>query len=420
MCTSGCIATWSRPTLALKDEDPGSRCGLKADVFKKNLQTLWPSRGFGRWRVVSNTTLRLSGGVYGILAQRWAPVGPTAAQRPSLHCWPWKALVSLWKKPGSMTWLMWCIHCVTIECYHFQFWPPALFLQYHCSLVGGILFWWMPLQRMTFCVTSGFCTHGASFQTNKFENLSCAQTMGQLCVQVLDLECLLAEISRYKHDPSCKNCWRSRHHPKNQDVSVHSGTFRTSKSRVLAGCSLTRCWMRRPQHFCSHPWQLQQSYHRALRYRQRVHRLRRTEVLNKCCQKNENGPDHAFSCRRLSSSVEIEVQVPVQVSQGEVQNLPTYLRTLLTHLESPEEGIACDVPSWAVEWLDLDFWTMEGLLAFVKDVAISADRDLVDDTCGELAPERAEKNGSDTDRWSSAKECSEGGNTSGSMWTMSA
>jgi len=113
--------------------------------------------------------------------------------------------------------------------------------------------------------------------------------------------------------------------------------------------------------------------------------------------------------------VEIEVQVPVQVSQGEVQILPTYLRTLLTHLESPEEGIACDVPSWAVEWLDLDFWTMEGLLAFVKDVAISADRDLVDDTCGELAPERAEKNGSDTDRWSSAKECSEGGNTSGSM-----
>ena len=83
------------------------------------------------------------------------------------------------------------------------------------------------------------------------------------------------------------------------------------------------------------------------------------------------------------------------------------------------EGIACDVPSRAVEWLDLDFWTMEGLLAFVKDVA-SADRDLVDDTCGELAPERAEKNGSDTDRWSSAKECSEGGNTSGSMWTMSA
>lgn len=48
---------------------------------KKNLQTLWPSRGFGRWRVVSNTTLRLSGGVYGILAQRWAPVGPTAAWR---------------------------------------------------------------------------------------------------------------------------------------------------------------------------------------------------------------------------------------------------------------------------------------------------------------------------------------------------
>ena len=81
MCTSGCIATWSRPTLALKDEDPGSRRGLKADVFKKNLQTLWPSRGFGRWRVVSNTTLRLSGGVYGILAQRWAPVGPTAAPK---------------------------------------------------------------------------------------------------------------------------------------------------------------------------------------------------------------------------------------------------------------------------------------------------------------------------------------------------
>ena len=51
--------------------------------------------------------------------------GTQPSQRPSLHCWPWKAFVSLWKEPGSMTWFMWCIHCVTIECYHFQFWPPS-------------------------------------------------------------------------------------------------------------------------------------------------------------------------------------------------------------------------------------------------------------------------------------------------------
>ena len=84
------------------------------------------------------------------------------------------------------------------------------------------------------------------------------------------------------------------------------------------------------------------------------------------------------------------MQVPMQVSQGEFQMLPTYLRTLQTHLECPEEGIACDVPSWAVEWLDLNFWTMEGLLAFVQEIA-RADRDLVDDSCGDLVPERAEQ-----------------------------
>ena len=120
---------------------------------------------------------------------------------------------------------------------------------------------------------------------------------------------------------------------------------------------------------------------------------------------------HALSCRRLSSSVEIEVQVPVQVSQGEVQMLPTYLRTLLTHLESPEEGIACDIPSWAVEWLDLDFWTMEGLLAFVQEIA-RADRDLVDDSCGELVAERAESSGpvrkrvlKTATRWGRCEQC---------------
>ena len=260
------------------------------------------------------------------------------SQRPSLHCWPWKALASLWKKPGSMTWLMWCIHCVTIECYHFQFWPGAFCaggltdccrhgrrkrkgiigkdertlsrffsislssssrwflqsLQYYYIFVSSISLFscWRDSVLMdasakndvlcdvrilhAWCIFSNQQIWIPFMRSGSMPRFfirdadiacwtgwrSCSQiphTIGQLCVQVLDLECLLAEISRYKHDPSCKNCWRSRHHPKNQDVSVHSGTLRTSKSRVLAGCSLTRCWIRRPQHFCSHPWQLQQS-----------------------------------------------------------------------------------------------------------------------------------------------------------------
>ena len=40
MCRSGCIATCSWQTLALKDGDPGSRCGLKADASKKSANLL--------------------------------------------------------------------------------------------------------------------------------------------------------------------------------------------------------------------------------------------------------------------------------------------------------------------------------------------------------------------------------------------
>ena len=289
---------------------------------------------------------------------------------------------------------MWCIHCVTIECYHFQFWPRAfcaggltdccrhgrrkrkgiigkdertlsrffsisLFsssrwflqsLQYYYIYVSSISLFscWRDSVLMdasakndllcdvrilhAWCIFSNqqiWIPFMRSWSMPRFfirdADIAC-WTGWRSCSQIphnYNWTALRAGIGPrvpaggdIKHDPSCKNCWRSGHHPKNQNVSVRSGTLRTSKSRVLPGCSLTRCWMRRPQHLCSHPWQLQQSYHRALRYRQRVHRLRRTEVLNKCCLKNENGPDHAFPCRRLSSSVEIEVQVPVQVSQG--------------------------------------------------------------------------------------------------------
>jgi hypothetical protein len=95
---------------------------------------------------------------------------------------------------------------------------------------------------------------------------------------------------------------------------------------------------------------------------------------------------HAFSLSRLSSDVEIDVEVPVHVSPGEVQLLPTYFRLLQLHQEDGDSGgLAPDVPEWAMTWIDPNFWTLDGLMAFVSSVS-AADRELVDTVCGVNSP----------------------------------
>ena len=89
---------------------------------------------------------------------------------------------------------------------------------------------------------------------------------------------------------------------------------------------------------------------------------------------------------RLSSDVEIDVEVPVHVSPGEVQLLPTYFRLLQLHQEDGDSGgLAPDVPEWAMTWIDPNFWTLDGLMAFVSSVS-AADRELVDTVCGVNSP----------------------------------
>ena len=84
--------------------------------------------------------------------------------------------------------------------------------------------------------------------------------------------------------------------------------------------------------------------------------------------------------------MEIDVEVPVHVSPGEVQLLPTYFRLLQLHQEDGDSGgLAPDVPEWAMTWIDPNFWTLDGLMAFVSSVS-AADRELVDTVCGVNSP----------------------------------
>ena len=88
----------------------------------------------------------------------------------------------------------------------------------------------------------------------------------------------------------------------------------------------------------------------------------------------------AFTCDRLSSEVEIDSPVPTHIPAEEVQLLPTYLRLLQVHRDDDaQDGVACDVPTWAKTWINLSFWSMDGMIAFV-DAIKQAEKELQPDT----------------------------------------